>query len=619
MTEPYDELMGPTRQNLRDMLGDDDPSMTENEEVIMEARMTPSRWASYEQDSETLRNETHEANCKAVELATEKIANSPPRDGQQKNTVQVPPDYDSDDGSGEYGWENDEQIRAEALRMLDMADEWHAGPYTVRKTATGGFSSSFTDGTAKKKHVPKALAGLDFTSRSGNRASYISNPRSSWFDRDGEDTGTYKEEDKLVDVEDDVEVKKESKWSSRYSIDHTLLALSSGRAGGAVKEVLDRMDRDSDREFTSASNMYKTSANQTKIFGSGGFGFRDSHIFGKQNVTIKQTNLMDLNSDGKSLPPPEPRAKTWQEQVERKKRQQRRLGLGCIAICAVIALIIGVTVKKGGSSATQASQLGAGGKDRGKPEVVFYATCDTPYNNDEEQKLAADLKALPGDAEFLVHLGNIQNAAVTLCAASQYSKVKDILLQSPVPVFILPGEEDWNDCPNPEKAWQSWESNFGTFESNFKDNFVINRQLRRKENFSFLRNDILFLGLHLVGGYNNSQLEWDARLHDDVNWMESMVTMNRDSFNKVVLFGNARPGPKNQFFFEALSGFLGPYELPVIYIHANSGVGGVMQYKFFDSQSNIEGLQIEDGGEYPPMRISVYDGDSPFVVGLPVQ
>lgn len=622
MDEAYDELMGPSRKNLRDMLGgDQDPTMMESEEQVI-ANMTPSRWASQERDSETMRNEAHEANCKAVELAAEKVAaNTPPR---KSASVRVPHDYESDEGavSDEYGWENDEQIRAEALRMLNMADEWHSGPYTVRKTSTGGFSSSFTEGSSsasqKKKHVPKALAGLDFTKRSGNRALYASGSRSWYNNRDEESAQTYKEEDNLVGAEES-ETKKESKWSSRYSIDHTLLTLSSGKAGGAVKDVLDRMDRDGDREYASARNMYMTNPHETKIFGSGGFGFRENHVFGKQNVTVgRQTNLYDLNSDGKSLPPPEPRAKTWEEQVKQKKRQQRRIGMACFAICAVVVVIIIVTIKKRGGSSTQASAFGTF-ENRGTPEVVFYVTSDSPYDSTEEQKLSKDLKALPGDAGFIVHLGNIQNSAVTLCSESRYSRVKSLLVQSPVPMFVLPGEEDWNNCPSPESAWKAWETNFQSFESNFEHNFLVNRQLRRKENFAFVSNEVLFMGFHLVSGRVNSRDEWNKRMEDNINWLESMVTMNQEDFSKIIMFGNARPGPQQRKFFDRLSDFLGAYEIPIIYIHANSGVGGVMQYKIFGRDQGIEGLQIEDGGQNPPMRISVYEGGSPFVVGFPVE
>ena len=104
-------------------------------------------------------------------------------------------------------------------------------------------------------------------------------------------------------------------------------------------------------------------------------------------------------------------------------------------------------------------------------------------------------------------------------------------------------------------------------------------------------------------------------MEDNINWMESMVTMNKEDFKYIVMFGNARPGPQQRKFFNRLSQFLGPYDLPIIYIHANSGVGGVMQYELFGGDEGIEALQTVEGGPNPPLRISIYDGDGPFVVG----
>lgn len=118
-----------------------------------------------------------------------------------------------------------------------------------------------------------------------------------------------------------------------------------------------------------------------------------------------------------------------------------------------------------------------------------------------------------------------------------------------------------------------------------------------------------------VGGRVNDEEDWELRMKDNINWMESMVTMNEGNFKYIVMLGNARPGPLQRKFFDRLSDFLGPYDLPIIYVHANSGVGGVMQYDLFGGDQGIEALQIEDGGKNPPLRISIYDGEGPFVVG----
>jgi len=654
--EPWDELMGPppshAQKHHRNSDSDDEPTLstsTSSSSYASSSRM-PSRWAQYEKDSEQLRTESHEANCKAVELAADKIANSPPRSAE-RSSVSLPIEYESqsDDGSDEeYGFENDEaQIRLEALKMLELADDHLSTPYAVRKTQTGGFSASYSgsfsgtgslgnsrrsSGSSEARRVPRALAGLDFSKRATARTSYTSSPRS---DYGVNDLGTpFAEQESLVDVieMDDPAPKKESRWSSRYSIDHTLLALSGGRSRSSnAKDVLDQLERETDREIKSARNMFVSSPHETpRMFGSGGFSFRDGFRSNASRADTEETQPISpstnlrtawidavssgLDTNGKSLEPPEPR-KTWQEQVERKKRQQRRLAMVSLGLCITIAVLIGVVSGSGGKDDnSKASAFSDTAPSRGTPEVVFYVTSDSPYDSSEEQKLSADLQVMP-DAEFVVHLGNIQDSSVTLCSESRYARVKDVLVQSPVPMFILPGEEDWNNCPNPENAWETWESTFDAFETNFDHNFVVSRQMRRKENFSFLYKKVLFMGFHLVGGRIHGADDWDARLEDNVNWMESMVTMNQDNFQYVVMMGNARPGPQQRKFFDRLSAFLGPYDLPIIYVHANSGVGGVMKYDLFGGDQGIEALQIEDGGINPPLRISIFDGEAPFVVG----
>jgi hypothetical protein len=88
-----------------------------------------------------------------------------------------------------------------------------------------------------------------------------------------------------------------------------------------------------------------------------------------------------------------------------------------------------------------AIQLATNGKT-----TTFYVMADVPYDSDEETKLTRDLEGLPGDAAFVIHLGNIQDASVTLCPEYAYEDASQVLKTSPAPVFMLPGENDWNNC-----------------------------------------------------------------------------------------------------------------------------------------------------------------------------
>eukprot|EP00980_Cylindrotheca_fusiformis_P007622 scaffold1599_cov115-Cylindrotheca_fusiformis.AAC.7 len=73
-------------------------------------------------------------------------------------------------------------------------------------------------------------------------------------------------------------------------------------------------------------------------------------------------------------------------------------------------------------------------------QTRFYAIGDVPYKESEKGELEEHILALPDDAEFLIHVGDIRHGDDEIkCTLKEYKEVRDILLQSPVPVFIIPG------------------------------------------------------------------------------------------------------------------------------------------------------------------------------------
>ena len=136
----------------------------------------------------------------------------------------------------------------------------------------------------------------------------------------------------------------------------------------------------------------------------------------------------------------------------------------------------------------------------GNSSKRFYVTSYVPYyDRDGETKLNKDLANIAGDAEFIMHLGNIQDSTF-MCPSTRYSDVASILCKSPVTIFVLPGEEDWTKCPNPDKALVHWLDAFVGFESHFKHPFEIYRHRESPEDFAMVHNGVLFFGLHLVNG-----------------------------------------------------------------------------------------------------------------------
>ena len=75
--------------------------------------------------------------------------------------------------------------------------------------------------------------------------------------------------------------------------------------------------------------------------------------------------------------------------------------------------------------------------------VIFAAIGDVPYTNWEAKKLKTQMDELDETAEFVIHVGDIRSAANNNdCYLSEFVEVAEILLRSPVPVFIIPGDND---------------------------------------------------------------------------------------------------------------------------------------------------------------------------------
>ena len=91
--------------------------------------------------------------------------------------------------------------------------------------------------------------------------------------------------------------------------------------------------------------------------------------------------------------------------------------------------------------------------------VIFYAMGDVPYVDAEDKLLPQQIAAIPPDAQFLVHLGDIKDGA-TPCDEAIYKKVAGMLAKSNVPTFVIPGDNEWNDCQKPEQGWKYWQKYF---------------------------------------------------------------------------------------------------------------------------------------------------------------
>jgi hypothetical protein len=359
-------------------------------------------------------------------------------------------------------------IRQEALRMLEVAE---SGTYSVHRTVTGGFMAE-PRSLGNNKRVPTALAGLGSFSTPAARSSKPRVPTSIYRD---EPTGSYSQEDFEYGNYDDSrfadqqarEEKKDSSstWSSRYSVDDTLFSMSGGsiKSPPSTKKTSSSfMDRLDASERRASRNMFaKGPTKDSKVFGAG-FNFRQKHVFGKQGVTSPESNLRSVWMDAGASNSP---ARSWMDDLKEKRTRRRNYMIVAVLFVAFVVTLVAVMTTREKSS--DVAPLTGQTSPDGTEAMTFYVTSDIPFSGQEEQLLAKHVKSLNKRGDFLVHLGNIQDITRTSCSKFQYENVADILIESPVPVFVLPGQEDWSNCPDQDRAWLNWSENFLQFDDYF--------------------------------------------------------------------------------------------------------------------------------------------------------
>ncbi|MCH9653417.1 MAG: hypothetical protein K0U86_04970 [Planctomycetes bacterium] len=235
--------------------------------------------------------------------------------------------------------------------------------------------------------------------------------------------------------------------------------------------------------------------------------------------------------------------------------------------------------------------------------VIFYAMGDVPYVPKEDTLLPQQVAELPKDAEFVIHVGDIKGGKAA-CDEAVYQKVSGMLSQSQAPVFIIPGDNEWNDCTNPDQAWKFWDQYFMRFDRRWRHTLPVFRQLEREENFSFVKGGVLFVGINIVGGLVHEPAEWKQRHADDLDWVRRNLRRYGNNVTSLVLFGHAKPIAAHNDFFGPFSQDAIKFQKPILYLH---GDGHKWIYDRPFEAKNILRIQVDQGGIAPPLKIAVSD------------
>jgi hypothetical protein len=249
--------------------------------------------------------------------------------------------------------------------------------------------------------------------------------------------------------------------------------------------------------------------------------------------------------------------------------------------------------------------------------ATWYGIGDIPYSPDQAEILSEQMRTLPSDAEFLIHVGDLRLSGTNLpCRLSEYQDAANRLALSHAPVFVVLGDNDWTDCPDRDQGLRMWKQTFVGFESkHWNHTFVIERQTNRTENFAFVHKGTLFMGLNLIGGLRHNKNEWEERLTEQADWTIELIQRYKSTtvragtngpVGRIVIFGHANPHYLHNSYFNPLENFIAQQlnnEIPIMYLN-----GDKHEWSYdtqFMGQPSFLRVMVSGKGVEPPIKVVI--------------
>jgi hypothetical protein len=137
-----------------------------------------------------------------------------------------------------------------------------------------------------------------------------------------------------------------------------------------------------------------------------------------------------------------------------------------------------------------------------------------------------------------------------------------------------------------------------------------------QENFAFVHNDILFVGINLVGGIVHDSREWSTRQAANLQWIDDNYQQHKDTIKAFVLFAHADPDvASNSPFFEPFKERVSREynQVPVVLIHRNLGVEPWSWETEYEDIQNFS-VVVVAGSSWPPLMGAIdFRQNDPFI------
>jgi hypothetical protein len=239
--------------------------------------------------------------------------------------------------------------------------------------------------------------------------------------------------------------------------------------------------------------------------------------------------------------------------------------------------------------------------------TTFYVMADAPYTDNERYIIMPKhIEELDDDADFLVHLGDLQWAMVDKCREGAYDEASTIMKKSRIPTFILPGDNDINDCNSMSHGEEMWTKYFALFDKQYDHSFDVSRWGKLDESFSFIHKGVLYLGLNIIGGKPASFSEKSDRHSQHLERISTIMNDHLDDFKVVVLLGHAEPGSYHDDFFGGDSGFISMIKemgKPTIHFHGD-------WHSYYEREAeygvdNYMRISLDGESSAPPIQVTI--------------
>ena len=242
--------------------------------------------------------------------------------------------------------------------------------------------------------------------------------------------------------------------------------------------------------------------------------------------------------------------------------------------------------------------------------TIFYLMADCPYSADEREYLMpAHIDQLGSDAEFLVHLGDLQYAQEDHCEEWAYEIGSDILKKSRVPTFVLPGDNDMNDCDDHEHGEAMWSKYFKRIDERWDHDFELTRWGSLDESFSFVRRGVLYFGVNVPGGTPYSVSEADERYEEHLERINSILDgLDDDDYQVIVLMGHVDPSydaaPSALDFFEGFADIVREIGKPTVHFHGDWHEYYEVEGGDYDLDNYVR-ISLDGESIAPPIRVEI--------------